>query len=399
MAGNSAVNPWTVFATRFTTQWPTVQLAPSDVVCLAQNATVRRRVSRILRHLAPDDIISETRAFYRQGKRRFGRSWRYADLLCVLYAATRLARPRRYLEIGVLGGRSMAIVASTAPTCELVGFDAWIEDYAGLPTSGPGAVRARLRRCGHRGACELVRGRSSDTVPDYVAAHPDARFDLITVDGDHTEPGARHDLENVLPLVAVGGLLVFDDVRHPDHVELQAVWEQTVATRTDFACGGFFDAGFGVAVAIRRCEDLTSPWPCPINIEPSLPVTITTWRSRYAGEIVAGTPQLWLPRATDGCALTVRTPTRLTATFEAYATPGPLRPTPIVLWVSCGSCRTEIPISAPGPVSVPLEFERGANRFELRVSSAPFAPAAVAGETRDTALCLGNPRLGSRKPS
>ena len=53
---------------------------------------------------------------------------RWFSGIAVLHAAARLVRPRRYLEIGVFRGRSLAVVASQALECELYCFDLWIEN-------------------------------------------------------------------------------------------------------------------------------------------------------------------------------------------------------------------------------------------------------------------------------
>jgi len=53
-------------------------------------------------------------------------------------------------------------------------------------------------------------------------------FDLITVDGDHSEEGAFDDLLNVIPHLNVGGILVFDDIAHPTHPYLLGVWKKTL---------------------------------------------------------------------------------------------------------------------------------------------------------------------------
>jgi predicted O-methyltransferase YrrM len=72
------------------------------------------------------------------------------------------------------------------------------------------------------------------------------------VDGDHTRRGAAKDLRAVLPRLRVGGVLVFDDVRHPAHPELHTVWEETVAADRRYATWRYDDTGYGVALAVRR---------------------------------------------------------------------------------------------------------------------------------------------------
>ena len=51
-------------------------------------------------------------------------------------------------------------------------------------------------------------------------------FEIIPLDGDHTEAGAFDDLKNVIPNLSVGGILVFDDIAHPSHPYLLNFWKQ-----------------------------------------------------------------------------------------------------------------------------------------------------------------------------
>ena len=98
----------------------------------------------------------------------------------------------------------------------------------------------------------VLLGDSHIVLPDYVRAHPDRFFDLITVDGDHSEAGARADLETVMPRLKVGGALIFDDISNTSHPELAGVWHDVVASRRGYSTFTFSELGFGVGVAIRH---------------------------------------------------------------------------------------------------------------------------------------------------
>ena len=147
------------------------------------------------------------------------------ELCCALNLVALECRPSTYLEIGVRKGKSMAQVATQVPDCHIVGFDAWISPYADVETPGPDYVAAEMHRLGHRGKLELISGSSHDTVPQFLDANPSLYFDLITVDGDHSETGAMNDLRNVTPRLAPGGTLIFDDLTNPN-CPLGAVWER-----------------------------------------------------------------------------------------------------------------------------------------------------------------------------
>jgi predicted O-methyltransferase YrrM len=201
--------------------------------------------------LATDDYVRYVDAYYREAVRRFGERWFYLDIVNTLYAAADLLQPRRYLEIGVRRGRSVATVARACPSVDIVAFDMWMQDYAGMENPGPDHVRRELARMGHRGQVVFVDGDSHQTVPAHFAAHPEAMFDLITVDGDHSLEGALADLRTVVPRLAVGGVLVFDDIAHPQHPYLLDVWLQLMQENPQLGHYAFAESGFGVAFAIR----------------------------------------------------------------------------------------------------------------------------------------------------
>jgi predicted O-methyltransferase YrrM len=206
----------------------------------------------LMERLTPDAYTSYLLKFIRDGQARFGAAWSYADIVTVLLCLTRTLKPRTYLEIGVRRGRSACAVASEAPYCAMFLFDMWQQGYAGIDNPGPAFVHGELGKVAHRGAVTFVDGDSHVTLPKFFAANPAACFDLITVDGDHSELGAAQDMCDVLPRLAVGGAVVFDDIAHPAHPELNRVWRELVAGDDRFSTWSFRDAGYGVGFAIRK---------------------------------------------------------------------------------------------------------------------------------------------------
>ena len=229
-----------------------VMLGPGTLGSLAGSPACPRQAIQIIKRLEPDDYSRYLLAYYRAGLERFGEAWRYADIVTVLLAAARLVQPRNYLEIGVRRGRSMAMVAATCPACKIVGFDLWRPDYAGMSNPGPDLVRAEMEKLGHTGWLELISGNSHETLPRFLAERPSTFFDLITVDGNHSERGAEQDLHDVLLRLKVGGVIVFDDICHPAHPYLGDVWRRVVEVNSRFATWQFTELGYGVALAVRR---------------------------------------------------------------------------------------------------------------------------------------------------
>ena len=229
-----------------------VSIGADAIGALATSQATQDRVSRLLETLEADDYTTYVTDFIARGRELAGSAYRFADITTVLCAASELLHPRSYLEIGVRRGRSMRIVSGVAPDCAIVGIDMWIAEYAGMENPGPGYVESEMRKAGPTGPLELITGNSHKAVPELYADRPDLTFDLITVDGDHSRRGAIKDLRTVLPRLRVGGVLVFDDVRHPAHPELHDVWESTVAADRRYATWRYDDTGYGVALAVRR---------------------------------------------------------------------------------------------------------------------------------------------------
>jgi predicted O-methyltransferase YrrM len=144
------------------------------------------------------------------------------DIRSLLYHLAETYKPKRYLEIGVRRGYSMAMVALASPKTSIVGIDMWVANYGGEKNASPGAVEDQLRAMGYEYKIVFLNGNSHIILPQWFADHPGESFDLILVDADHTEAGALEDLQACLPHLSPGGFLVFDDLHDP---ELQRAWQ------------------------------------------------------------------------------------------------------------------------------------------------------------------------------
>ncbi|TIH11993.1 glycosyltransferase [Marinifilum sp. JC120] len=205
----------------------------------------------ILNRLSEDDYLKYIRGFMSSGLRRFGKHWKYADICTVLYTLSNMLDVKNYLKIGVLQGRSMAMVISGNPQVDVVGFDMWRAGYAGMDNPGPAFVQEQMERLGHKGTLQFVNGNSHETLPHFFSQNPRMSFDLITVDSDHTPEGATQDLLDVLPHLRIGGAIVFDGIAHPSHPELLKIWQDTIMSRPEMSGFAFTELGYGVAFAIR----------------------------------------------------------------------------------------------------------------------------------------------------
>ena len=235
------------------TQWYQPVLACADTLkhFIFQQA-VYQEVLDICRQLEPDDYLEYLTGFFEKGIRTFGPHWQYADICTVLLGLSKKLQPKSYLEIGVRRGRSLAMVVSQCPYANVVGFDMWKQDYAGMENPGPEFVESQMRNLGFNGTIEFISGNSHETLPWYFRNNPDSYFDMITVDGDHSEKGAEQDLIDVLGYLSIGGVIVFDDIVHPKHEYLLGVWRRIIGLDIRFSCFEFTRLGYGVAFAVRK---------------------------------------------------------------------------------------------------------------------------------------------------
>ena len=232
----------------------TVILSPSTLVNIATSSSAWNEILLFHHLIATDEYVKYLDAFYRECIKRFGSNWHYLDIVNVLYAASKTIQPRTYLEIGVRRGRSVCTVARGCPKVEVLAFDMWVPGYAGMENPGPEFVKTELKKHGHTGEIFFINGNSHQTIPTFFKQNPQAMFDMITVDGDHSEEGALDDLKNVIPRLSVGGILVFDDIVHPAHPYLLNVWKKAMTMFPYLTSFEFTELGYGVAFAIRKSD-------------------------------------------------------------------------------------------------------------------------------------------------
>lgn len=237
------------------TQWyPPIQISPTMIGNLAKSVSLLREAAAILDKLEQDDYSKFLSGYYRSGFEKFGEHWVYADIVTVILASAKLVKPTSYLEIGVRRGRSMAMVAASNPDCSILGADIWVENYANMSNPGPDFVNNEMKKIGYHSQVEFLNGDSHATIPVYLHEHPEVFFDMITVDGDHSEKGAILDIMTVIPRLKIGGVIIFDGIVHPSHPYLANVWKKCIKTDKRFSTWEFTELGYGVAAGIKASE-------------------------------------------------------------------------------------------------------------------------------------------------
>lgn len=179
----------------------------------------------ILQGLSPDQVNKpRLEDWLQEGIDRADGRWEIRSALRLL---ADLGQPRNYLEIGVRRGWSLAQVLVASPRTQAVGIDIWVPAYGDVPNPGPDFVLEELQALGLRPRVEWI-SESSHTVLARIIS-TSRRFDLITVDGDHTGPGATADLEAAYQLLSPGGVIVFDDIVDASDggYTLREAWERS----------------------------------------------------------------------------------------------------------------------------------------------------------------------------
>lgn len=154
----------------------------------------------------------------------------------------RLGRQIDYLEIGVQEGIGICDVLSIGCVRIAVGIDTWGGNYGGTGRGNPDHVVSRLEKKAVNAI--LLTGNSPDVLRGM--RHP---FDVILVDGDHSEAGCIADLNAAAPLMTPYGVMLVDDLNHIAHPYLNGATQRWAAqNRMKFQ---FHDAAWGVGELTR----------------------------------------------------------------------------------------------------------------------------------------------------
>jgi hypothetical protein len=157
---------------------------------------------------------------------------------------------RHYLEIGTRDGDSLRVVLENTSELQSVWVaDLWGNDYGGSGRGNHQHIDQLLDDFNFEGRRAFLDGNSRDTIPALMPEKADA-FDLVLVDGDHSYEGGMADLVNVWPLVKPGGAVVFHDITHPAHLDLQQCFHEFVASKN--APHEIIAEPYGVGVAWKR---------------------------------------------------------------------------------------------------------------------------------------------------
>jgi len=135
---------------------------------------------------------------------------------CGVFKGASLARFAAFREIFGNPFSRKVIGFDTFGDFPETGFDQDVERRKGfIAAAGNQSISVEQMRqvLEHKGCdrfVELVAGDITQTVPAYVAQHPELRISLLNLDTDIYEPAVTI-LEHMFPLIVPGGVLILDD--------------------------------------------------------------------------------------------------------------------------------------------------------------------------------------------
>jgi len=160
-----------------------------------------------------------------------------------------LSKIETYLEIGVADGFTLRCRLRENPDLrELVLCDTWGSTDGGTNRGDHKHIVRLLEDVGFAlDRVTFLDGDSKEKIPEYFALYPSKVFDLVFVDGDHTETGLWMDLTNT---VEHGRIIAVHDGRNPNHLTLLDVFYTFYETvRERFIA---IDDGYDLCTLFRR---------------------------------------------------------------------------------------------------------------------------------------------------
>jgi len=169
----------------------------------------------------------------------------------VLARLTRTLYVSSYLEVGVRDGATLwAVIEAGYESLQLVGVsDTWGDEHGGSDRGNHDHIDRLLSATlyYHRGG-EVVwlDGDSAETLPAFHRDHPDILFDLVHIDGDHSEGHQLTDLQNGWDLTRC--VLIAHDTNVK---EVYDAWSQFIAEAKGVTAHDNFNTGRGIGIAMR----------------------------------------------------------------------------------------------------------------------------------------------------
>jgi predicted O-methyltransferase YrrM len=203
---------------------------------------------RVLNKVTPRDTYVLN---YQTHYKKWGDNFFDIHALAFQWGATH--HPMRIMEIGTRTGLSIAALLSAYQ--DFSGLRVCLFDLFDDGLSCPDLVRKHLEHLAiPTGFVEFYIGDSRKTVPAFKQGNTDL-FDYILCDGGHSVEVLTEDLENVVDLLATGGVLLVDDISatvQSDGFDLKPALNAFQDKHLNEFSWYRDEAGKGTAWAVRR---------------------------------------------------------------------------------------------------------------------------------------------------
>jgi predicted O-methyltransferase YrrM len=130
-----------------------------------------------------------------------GHTGKYINYQEYLYNLVKDLNPKTILEIGFNAGHSACCFLNAAPNAKMVTFDICRHD---TEKSAEEVLKKYFD-------ITLIDGDSIETVPQYFEDNPTHTFDLVFIDGWHSDEHPYKDTVNTMDSINKNGILIIDD--------------------------------------------------------------------------------------------------------------------------------------------------------------------------------------------
>ncbi|MBU1863542.1 MAG: methyltransferase domain-containing protein [Candidatus Omnitrophica bacterium] len=209
-----------------------VLISEENILQTIGNGDIQRMVTDAWNYIELDEPLIRRRDHILKCIQDASSFWNIHSVLAFI---AHTFQPEAYLEIGMRTGGSLVQVVHHSNVKQVIAVDLWEGSYANLPNSLEYAQRQVAHyktKTDKKFNIEFMQGNSHVILKHLIQQKN--TFDLITVDGDHSENGALEDLEDAVQLLSERGIIIFDDIMHPSHSYLLRVANRFKERHTDF---------------------------------------------------------------------------------------------------------------------------------------------------------------------
>lgn len=156
--------------------------------------------------------------------------------------------PQSYLEIGVRDGYSLYTVLAVPNNIQrLCLCDTWANEYGGTGRQSHDHITQLLAELDFTFPVTFLDGPSQLLIPTLKTS-----WNMILIDGDHSEIGCQQDLDNCWPILLDFGIIIVDDLIHRNHSYLLKVVLDFVDQTPDARLVRLEDKQYSGAAVIQK---------------------------------------------------------------------------------------------------------------------------------------------------